>query len=62
MEPRGIPLVERAIVHDVNAADLWYGLARLHLREGNEIGYKSALERLKALTPGMEYSLVQLGD
>ena len=62
MEPKGIPLVEAAIVHDVNAADLWYGLARLRLREGNELGYNSALTRLKELTPGMEFSLVKLGD
>jgi len=62
MQPEGIPLVEAAIVHDPNAADLWYGLSRLQLRAQNDLGYNSALARLRELTPGMDFHLVKLGD
>jgi hypothetical protein len=53
-----IAIVEQAIRYDPNAADLWYGLARMQLKAGNEIGYNTSLTRLKELTPGVQYQVV----
>jgi hypothetical protein len=53
-----IAIVEQAIRYDPNAADLWYGLARMQLKAGNEIGYNTSLTRLKELTPGVQYQIV----
>ena len=53
-----IAIVEQAIRYDPNAADLWYGLARMQLKEGNELGYNTSLTRLMELTPGVHYQVV----
>lgn len=53
-----IPLIEEALRHDPNAPDLWYGLARMQLKLGNEQGYNAALTQLKRLTPGLDYRVV----
>lgn len=53
-----IPEVQWAIRHDPNAADLWFGLARMQLKAGDQIGYNSSLTRLKQLTPGLSFRVV----
>lgn len=55
----GIPEIKWAIAHDPNAADLWYGLARIQLKMGDHIGYNSSLTRLKQLTPGLSYQVIR---
>jgi predicted Zn-dependent protease len=55
----GIPWIEEALRHDPNAPDLWYGLARMQLKAGDEAGYSAAVKRLKELTPGLEYAIVR---
>lgn len=54
-----IPDIRWAVRHDPNAADLWYGLARMQLKAGDELGYNSSLTRLKELTPGLRYQVVR---
>ena len=58
-EPAGIPVVRGALQYDPNAADLWLGLARLELKAKDEQGYNAALARLKELTPGLKYTMIQ---
>jgi hypothetical protein len=58
-EPAGIPAVRGALRYDPNAADLWLGLARLELKAQDEQGYNVAVARLKELTPGLKYTLIQ---
>ena len=58
-EPGGIPNVKHALRYDPYAADLWLGLARLELKAQDEAGYTAALARLKELTPGLNYTVVQ---
>jgi hypothetical protein len=58
-EPAGIPAVWGALRYDPNAADLWLGLARLELKAQDEAGYNVALARLKELTPGLNYTVIQ---
>ena len=57
---RQIQAIEWAVAHDSNAADLWYGLARMQLKAGNKAGYIAALTQLKRLTPGLEYRVVEI--
>ena len=56
--PDAIPLIETALRHDPYAPDLWYGLARMELKSGNEAGYTAALTQLKRLTPGLDYRII----
>ena len=53
-----IPLIEEALRHDPYAPDLWYGMARMQLKSGNEAGYNAALTQLKRLTPGLDYRII----
>lgn len=52
--------VQRALRHDPNAADLWYGLARMQLKVHDDIGYKASLTRLKELAPGARFEPVRV--
>ena len=54
-----IPWIKEALRHDPNAADLWYGLARMELKAGDEAGYSAAVKRLRELTPGLDYAVVR---
>ena len=57
--PEAIPLIAEALRHDPYAPDLWYGMARMQLKSGNEAGYNAALTQLKRLTPGLDYRIVK---
>ena len=52
--------IKWALRYDPYAADLWYGLARMQLKGGDQIGYNASLTRLKELTPGVNYSVVSI--
>ena len=56
----GIGLIMTALRYDPFAADLWYGLARMQLKSGNEAGYIAALTELQRLTPGLHYEAVKI--
>ena len=60
--PEPIPLILEGLAHDPYAPDLWYGLARMELKSGNETGYNDALTQLKRLTPGLDYRIVKAGN
>jgi len=55
---------ERAVLwalhYDPNAADLWFGLARMRLKAGDQGGYTAAMARLQQLTPGVQYQIVSM--
>ena len=51
-------IVAKALKYDPNAADLYFGLAQLRLKEGDQQGYTVALTQLMKLTPGVEYRIV----
>ena len=50
--------VTEALRHDPNAADLYFGLAQLRLKERDQQGYSAALTQLMKLTPGVEYRII----
>lgn len=56
--PASVPLIEQALAHDPYAGDLWYGLARMQLKAGNNVGYIAALTELRRLTPDLNYRVV----
>ncbi len=56
-----IKTIERALVHDPHAADLYFGLAGMRLNIGDQAGYNVALTQLQKLTPGVEYRIIGQG-
>lgn len=54
-------LIAQALKYDPHAADLYFGLAQLRLKQGDQQGYTVALTQLMKLTPGVEYRIIGNG-
>ena len=61
-DPARVPKFLEALRYDPYAADLWFGLARLHLKAGNNVGYNAAMIQLRALVPGVNRWIGEGGE